>query len=255
MVSVTRLGLSVTSCYLVKAEDRYILVDTGYEDDWDLFRRRLSENCVSLSQMSHIILTHHHNDHSGLLRNIVRKQGSIRVVMSHRSKCLLLMGVNDLLHYRGWLNKRIQLSAMVGLWPYVSLRVKKVTSLPKLMFTFPRYRLRRCDILVAGETNLRDIGIPLDGRIIETPGHSADSISILFDDGACLVGDAAENFFVFQSLGAKYRTHLIPDKHAYYGSWKKVIAAGAQRIYPGHGCPFSVDKLKTTLANDAFVRK
>jgi glyoxylase-like metal-dependent hydrolase (beta-lactamase superfamily II) len=57
---------------LVKAGDRYILVDTVYEDDWDLFLRRLSENCVSLSQLSHVILTHHHNDHCGLLRNTVR---------------------------------------------------------------------------------------------------------------------------------------------------------------------------------------
>lgn len=250
MVNVTRLGLSVTSCYLVKAGERYLLVDTGYEDDWELFRKRLGEHCVSLSQISHIILTHHHNDHSGLLHNIVRRQGSIHVIMSHLSKCLISLGVNDILHYGHFPNKQIGFSVMVGLWPYVSLRVRKVTCLPKLLFTSPRYRLRRDDTLVAGETELREIGIPLDGKIIETPGHTADSISILLDDGTCLIGDAAENFFVFQGLGAKYRTHLIADKDAYYRSWEKVIGAGAQRIYPGHGCPFAADRLKATLVSD-----
>ncbi|MGZ4846794.1 MAG: MBL fold metallo-hydrolase [Halobacteriota archaeon] len=254
-MEITRLSLSVTSSYLVKAGDRYILVDTGYEDDWDLFLRRLSENCVSVSQISHIVLTHHHNDHSGLLRNIVQKHGSIQVVTSHRSKCLLSMGVNDVWHRGSFPNKWIELSLLVGLWPYVSLRVRKVTCLPKLIFTSPRYRLRRGDILVAGDTDLRGIGIPLDGRIIETPGHTADSISILFDDGDCLMGDAAENFCVFQSLGAQNRTHLITDKDAYYRSWEKVISAGAQRIYPGHGRPFPVDKLTANLANDAFTAK
>jgi glyoxylase-like metal-dependent hydrolase (beta-lactamase superfamily II) len=69
-------------------------------------------------------------------------------------------------------------------------------------FTFPPYRLRNCDILVTGHTGLREIGIPLDGKIIETPGHTVDSVSILFDDGDCLIGDAAANFLWF--AGTKY---------------------------------------------------
>jgi hypothetical protein len=38
--------------------------------------------------------------------------------------------------------------------------------------TFPPYKLRNCDIVVTGDTDLREIGIPLDGKIIETPGHT-----------------------------------------------------------------------------------
>jgi glyoxylase-like metal-dependent hydrolase (beta-lactamase superfamily II) len=34
---------------------------------------------------------------------------------------------------------------------------------------------------------------------------------------------------------------------AYYKSWEKVIAAGARRIFPAHGEPFAVDKLKANL--------
>ena len=72
-----------------------------------------------------------------------------------------------------------------------------------------------------------------------------DSISVLFDDGDCLIGDAASNFLQF--LGAKYCVIFITDMSAYYQSWEKVIAAGARRIFPAHGAPFTVDKLKTNL--------
>lgn len=61
------LKLSVTNCFPVKTYNKYILIDTGYEHDWKLFSRRLKEVNVGLSEASHIILTHHHDDHFGLL--------------------------------------------------------------------------------------------------------------------------------------------------------------------------------------------
>ena len=87
--------------------------------------------------------------------------------------------------------------------------------------------------------------MPLDGKIIETPGHTVDSISILFNDGDCLIGDAAANFLWF--AGTKYCVIFISDMDAYYKSWEKVIAGGACRIFPAHGKPFAVNKLKTNI--------
>ena len=237
------LKLSVTNCFLVKAGDHYVLIDTGYEDDWRLFRTRLNEAGVELSQISHIILTHHHDDHCGLLHNILRENDSIRVVMSRVCKDLILIGENDPTHGGGFLNRRIALLLQLRRL-YLSLLFKKVIEKGKI-FTFPPYQLRNGDIVVAEDTGLREIGIPLDGKIIETPGHTVDSISVLFDDGDCLIGDAASNFLQF--LGAKYCVIFITDMSAYYQSWEKVIAAGARRIFPAHGAPFTVDKLKTNL--------
>lgn len=31
------LKLSVTTCYLVKTDEKFLLIDTGYEEDWELF--------------------------------------------------------------------------------------------------------------------------------------------------------------------------------------------------------------------------
>jgi glyoxylase-like metal-dependent hydrolase (beta-lactamase superfamily II) len=242
VMNILQLKLSVTNCFLVKAGDQYVLIDTGYEDNWDLFRTRLKGADVELFQISHTILTHHHDDHCGLLHNILRENDSIRVVMSHLCKDLILKGENDRTHGGGFLNRRVAL--LMYLEPfYLSLILKK--SIVKERFTFPPYQLRDGDILITGDTGLREIGIPPDGKIIETPGHTVDSVSLLFDDGDCLIGDAAAN--VFRFAGTKYCVVFICDMGAYYKSWEKVIAAGARRIFPAHGGPFAMDKLKTNL--------
>jgi glyoxylase-like metal-dependent hydrolase (beta-lactamase superfamily II) len=127
---------------------------------------------------------------------------------------------------------------------YLSLRLKKVIAKGKID-TFPPYRVHSCDFVVTGDTRLQEIGIPLDGTIIETPGHTVDSVSILFDDGDCLIGDAAANFL--RVLGSRYCVVFVSDLSAYYRSWERVIAEGALRIFPAHGRPFAVDKLKRNL--------
>ena len=101
------INLSVTNCYLIKAGGRYVLIDTGYEEDWELFRTGLKKSGVELSQISHIILTHHHDDHCGLLHDILRENGSIRIIMSSLCKDLIAKGENDRTHGGGLLNKRV----------------------------------------------------------------------------------------------------------------------------------------------------
>lgn len=81
-MKIIPIRLSVTTCYLIPADSGYVLVDTGYEEDWELFQKRLKETGVGLSQVSHVVLTHHHDDHCGLLQPILRKNGAVRVVMS-----------------------------------------------------------------------------------------------------------------------------------------------------------------------------
>lgn len=123
--SIIPLHLSVTNCFLAKAGDRYILVDTGFEDDWHLFLRRLKEVNVQLPQISHVILTHHHNDHCGLLQNILRENDSISVVMSPLCKELLAKGQNDTT--RNWLLLNRRFAVLMRGWRLLlSLSLKKV---------------------------------------------------------------------------------------------------------------------------------
>lgn len=238
-MNIIPLKLSVTTCYLIKTGEMYILIDTGYEEDWDLFQSRLKEVNVSLSQISYIILTHHHDDHCGLLHNILQKNSTIRIVMSDLCKDLIQKGENDCTHGGGLLNKRVAFLIRRKQF-YVSMILRKKIDKAKNL-KFRPYKFRENDIIIHGKMELRKIGIPLDGRIIETPGHTVDSISILFSDGDCLVGDAAANMLRF--AGTKYCVIFICNMDEYYKSWEKIIKAGAKRIFPAHGRPYSVDKL------------
>jgi hydroxyacylglutathione hydrolase len=232
------LRLSVTNCYLIDIGKRYLLIDTGYEYEWDLFCKRLTEVEVSFSQISHILLTHHHDDHCGLLNRVIEKNRDIQIIMSCHAKELLLKGKNDHAHGGGYVNKRVNL--------LVSL--KKAFD-KRWTHTFPPYKSREMDILIEKDIRLSEIGIGLNGRIIETPGHSVDSISVLFDDGDCIVGDAAANFLQF--AGTKYCAIYIEDIEEYYKSWQKLISDGARQIFPAHGKSFTVEKLKKNIGKNS----
>jgi len=89
------LKLSVTNCYLLKADHRYVLIDTGYDWEWDTFRKQLDRAKIDFADIEYLILTHHHDDHAGLLNQVVTKNPGIKVVMSKRAKELLTKGRND----------------------------------------------------------------------------------------------------------------------------------------------------------------
>lgn len=229
------LKLSVTNCYLLEIGNKYLLIDTGYQKDWGLFCKRLKEVRVGLSEISHILLTHHHDDHCGLLNRVVEENQDIQIIMSYRAKDYLLAGKNHHADSSGFVNKRIILLGLLML-----IFDKRLRTHP-----FPPYHSRVMDILVKGDTHLKEIGIGLNGRIIETTGHSLDSISVVFDDGDCFVGDAAANFP--QLLGTKYCVPIIEDLEVYYKSWRKLMSEGARQIFPAHGKPFPAEKLEQNI--------
>lgn len=235
------LKLRVTNCYLIKIGNNYLLIDTGYDDEWELFCKRLEEVGVSLSKISHILLTHHHDDHCGLLNRILEENQDIRIIMSYCAKDYLLAGKNDQTHGGWYVNKRINL--IVSLFKIFEKRLKT--------HTFPPYQSREVDIPIERDTHFKEIGIGLDGRIVETHGHTLDSISIVFDDGDCIVGDAAANFLQF--AGTKYCVVIIEDLEEYYKSWRRLISEGARQIFPAHGKPFPAEKLEQNI--DKISRK
>jgi len=229
------LKLSVTNCYLIEMGNKYLLIDTGYENDWKLFCKRLKEIGIGLSEISHILLTHHHDDHCGLLNKVLEENQNIRIIMSYQAKDFLLEGKNDQSHGLAYVNKRVNM-----LFSLIQIFDKRWKT-----HAFPAYQSREIDILVKGETHLKDIGIGLNGRIIETPGHSLDSITVVFDDGDCIVGDAAANIISF--TGTKYCVIIIEDLEAYYQSWRKLISLGARQIFPAHGKPFPAERLEQNI--------
>jgi hydroxyacylglutathione hydrolase len=111
--------------------------------------------------------------------------------------------------------------------------------------SFPPFRPRAQDLLIRGDTGLREIGLDLDGTILETPGHTKDSLSIVLGDGRCFVGDAAAAFPEF--AGTRHCAISLNDWDQYYQSWDKLLSCGASHIFPAHGKPFPATKLVKDL--------
>jgi glyoxylase-like metal-dependent hydrolase (beta-lactamase superfamily II) len=230
MVSKT-LNLSVTKCYLFRSDNGYALVDTGYDWEWHTFQKELKRLSVRAEDIKFLILTHHHDDHVGLINRLLEQNPGTRIVMSDKARELVARGKNDHVNGGGYINKRIN----------AILKLKRLFD-KKWTHTFPPYFVRNDDVMIHQEVSLRQIGIATDGKIIETPGHSIDCISIALGDGDCIVGDAAANFLQF--AGTKHCVIYLEDLEQYYRSWNKIIEAGAKNIFPSHGVPFRVEKLR-----------
>jgi len=87
--------------------------------------------------------------------------------------------------------------------------------------------------------SLNEYGIP--GKIVYTPGHTYGSISVVLDSGDAFVGCLAHNR---PPLVLKPRLPIYAkDIELIKKSWKVVINAGAQTIYPAHGKAFPLDKI------------
>ena len=83
----------------------------------------------------------------------------------------------------------------------------------------------------------REQGLPL--TIVSLPGHTADHIGLLTDDGQLFCGDAAMNGFP----SVRRNIIWIEDLVAYRHSWDAMIATSAHTIYPSHGKPFPANDL------------
>ena len=133
---------------------------------------------------------------------------------------------------------------------YINRRVNFLLSLKakfdtRWTHTFPPYTVRPCDVLVDGTTSLSGVGIGLSGKIVETPGHSIDSICVVLDDGNCFVGDAAARFLQF--AGTKYCVIYLENLEQYYASWRTLLENGAKQVHPGHGKSFSAARLRDNI--------
>lgn len=222
-----------TNSYLLPCEKGYLLIDTGYEKDYDNFIKALKQRHIDISEIKYLLLTHHHDDHSGFTNRLISKT-ELRIIAHRKSVELLKTGENDKKRGGGYINRRIY---------YLSKLYKLLN--PEWSLSFPPVYLRCTDIIVDGDDDkvLRDIGI--QGKILYTPGHTIDSISVLLDEGTLFCGDAAMSWPLW--AGIKYCTIFITDIEGFYSSWDKMISAGAKIILPSHGAALGADKLKENL--------
>lgn len=223
--------LRYTNCFLLRHDSGWLLIDTGYDWEGELFDRCLARLGVDKRDVTHLLLTHAHDDHAGLLGPMVEANPELKIIMSERAVEILRAGAHVADGRGGYVTRRMRLLALL-----------KAAFDKSWTHRFPPYLRRESDILVCAPTRLSDLGLSLKGTIYPTPGHTDDSISLVMDDGECYCGDAAANFFRF--AGTRRCVIYVRDIDLYYRSWDTLLEAGARTIRPSHGKPFPAADLR-----------
>lgn len=227
------LPLGISNVYLIPCVGGYIQIDTGYETNYNGYKNLLMMADVKLNEIRYLFLTHHHDDHAGFL-NELTSEADLTIIAHTKAKSLLETGMNDKTSGGGYINGIIKVLAGI-----------KMRFDPRWTLTFPPFSLRETDILISADDDqlLRKIGV--EGRILTTPGHCADHIAIVLDNGDTFCGDAASSFLL--PFGTRYATLFMTNMEDAYRSWQKMMDARAKTIYPSHGKPFSMEKLKDNM--------
>jgi glyoxylase-like metal-dependent hydrolase (beta-lactamase superfamily II) len=101
------------------------------------------------------------------------------------------------------------------------------------------------DLVLDGPRSLADFGI--DARVMETPGHTAGSISLILPNGEAIVGDLLMGGFIggLVRRGVPNVAYFQEDDLDAKRSLRAVLATGARKLYVGHGGPLSAERVVT----------
>lgn len=223
-------GSRIVNNWIYPIDKGYVLIDTGYENGFAHLKKKLRKINIDIQQIRYIFLTHAHDDHAGYLNEFLSECADTQIVMSSRALEGLYRGQNS---FCGGCTTKFALCFCV----LMKLAGKGRHLFPKLRQEY------QCRCIQVSEQNRSQVELLLQGKIIDTPGHTIDSISLLLNDGSLFCGDAAMN-----GLPSLHRiTIWVEDKTAFLKSWETIIALRPKIIYPGHGKPFEYGELTANI--------
>ncbi|MEW6621080.1 MAG: MBL fold metallo-hydrolase [bacterium] len=229
MKDVYIIVINDTNYYLLKCKEGYLLIDCGWVGKYSDFKNKLSKLNICVDSIKYILLTHHHHDHAALVEDI-RKESNCKIIAHKNAINYMQKGMTYTKKTKSY-----------NIW----VKLLDMILSPFIKYNYTPINLTNYDIIVNNDRvdiyNLTGI----QGKIIHTPGHSKDSISLLLSSGDIFVGDVAMN--TLRVFGQKVRPLEAESFNEVYKSWGKIIQCGAITIYPAHGKCFSVEELKKCL--------
>jgi endoribonuclease LACTB2 len=188
-LTIVNVGYLSTNYWVVSAGHNRILIDLGYPGTMGTMVSRMDKMDVPLGEIRYAIATHYHIDHAGLGQEL--KQAGVTLLVLESQE-----------------------QAIPQMKPFTKPRDHYVEIVPEgnKVITFAE-----------GRGLLEQIGIA--GGFLSTPGHSADSISVLLDEGQVFTGDLPPYLLAWEDEKGR----LIKS------CWKILGEHGAKTIYPAHG--------------------
>ena len=188
-MNIINVGYDSTNYYVLEGgQGVKLLVDVGFPGTLPKLHAALKRKSLALADLTAVVATHYHPDHAGLLGE------------------LQALGLQPLL-----------LEPQVAAVPLLQQQVKPNTGYvaldPRAAVVLP---------LAATRAWLARLGLP--GQFIVTPGHSADSVSLVLDDGQAFTGD-----LTLPEMAAPEAAATVQ------ASWAHLHRLGVCVLYPGHG--------------------
>lgn len=186
-MNVFPISIKHATSYLVQVGDTFIAIDAGWPGQINTYLKGVHAHGIDHRCIKYLLVTHFHPDHAGLVENI-KQWGADFVVLAHQVPFILPM------------EKRF---AGDRSYTPINLDTSQVMEMDQID---PFLAIHR-----------------IPAHILQTPGHSEDSISIVFNDGDTFVGDL-------------YRQELVmPDDLKGRSSWQTIKQSGAKKVYFAHG--------------------
>lgn len=198
-----------SNSYLISAGNHSVLVDTGKSSAFTQLNKNINSLKLSCRDIEFLMLTHTHFDHCQSAKRI-KEQFNCQIIISDKAAGSVKNGYTVLPSGTNFFS---------GLISGSGRRIGK---------TKFGYEPFEPDVLVEGEYKLHVNDT--DIKIIETGGHSPDSLSIIVDNEIALAGDAM--FGIFRNSVFPPFADNIDDM---LKSWGKLLNSGCNTFLPGHG--------------------
>lgn len=181
--------------YLIQTEKFCVLFDAGWPGSFPIIAQELKRQKISFSEIKYLIVSHFHKEHAGAVQPL-KDQGLILLIHSVQK------------------NSPEEMNRF-----FVRKPDKKYSPIkPEGILT-----------VSSNESRILLDKIGIVGEIIPTPGHSADSISLVLDNDAAFIGDLPH-----LELVEAYNDPIITN------SWHRVIEFDVERVYPAHGVAYKI---------------
>lgn len=184
-----------TACYILPAADGTSLLafDAGWPCSLFEYARSMKATGYRFEQVRWAMVSHFHLDHAGLVRDF--QDAGIQ--------CVLFENQGGGIESMERIIKR-------GYKDYEPIMSDRFFSLK------------------TGDSRAFLASIGINGEVIQTPGHSDDSVSLVTDDHEALIGDLNP---VSQIMEDDVKSHR---------SWARIRDLGGKHVYPSHAEPFEL---------------
>lgn len=215
--------------YLFIGRDNITLLDSGTSKGFGLLQKALTEQRLSFGDIDRIVLTHSHIDHYGAVRKILRAAASPVDVAGNFEKTASIatgLGVS-----RETMSRFLTVMGV----PFVVRNAMRVLS---SAFALLGEKCRVTTRISEGDViRLGDYVC----RVIETPGHTVDSIclyaereDVLFS-GDHILPHITPNAFVMLEEGRPLPSRM--SQQEFYASIDKINRLAPRTVFPAHGRP------------------